>query len=182
MQADDIAAMVLAGLWGGLTSPAHILGGLVLGWLSRRWWQVVLAAVVFDAVLLGIDLRLNLPPGGEIVWILLPLGIVGPLAWCSAGFLLRRAILGSDGSRPRGRLARLALTVIGVLAGAAVGAGAGLLLGSIYVELAQVSSFEGQSGYLVVFGFGLPGLLIGAVAGGWLARRWSRPAAQAVQG
>jgi hypothetical protein len=59
-------------------------------------------------------------------------------------------------------------------AGSARGAGVGLLGGLAYTQLAAVSGFEGQSGYVVAVWM-LGGLLLGAVigifAGTTMARR-----------
>jgi hypothetical protein len=66
------------------------------------------------------------------------------------------------------------LPVIGGFAGAALGAVAAFLVGALAAEVFQVSSFEGQAGYFVVFPFVLPGLLIGLVAGILLTLRSQR--------
>ena len=175
MGMDRLPGLALAVIWGGLTSPVNILGGLVLGWLCRRWWHVPVAAVVLEAAVFVTLVRWNLPAEGELVLAFLPLGLVGPLAWCAAGFALRRALAGPDGARAGGVAARIVSVAVGVVVGAAAGAGLGLLLGEAYVAWAKVSSFEGASGYLVVFGCGLPGLVIGSGLGAWLGWRLSRP-------
>lgn len=63
---------------------------------------------------------------------------------------------------PAGR--RIGFGFFGAVAGAMLGGGAGLLGGLGYVELAQVTSFEGYSGYVVVLWM-LAGILAGLVAG-----------------
>jgi hypothetical protein len=66
------------------------------------------------------------------------------------------------------------LSAIGGIAGAVLGAIAGFLVGALAAEVFQVSGFEGQAGYFVVFLFALSGLLIGLVAGILLTLRWQR--------
>ena len=53
---------------------------------------------------------------------------------------------------------------LGLVLGAMAGGVAGLGIGTAYVELAGVSSFEGASGYAVVFWI-LAGIVCGAIAG-----------------
>ncbi len=63
---------------------------------------------------------------------------------------------------------RIGFGFFGAVAGAMLGGGAGLLGGLGWVELARTSSFEGYSGYVVVYwivGGLLLGFLVGAVAG-----------------
>ncbi|MNC85608.1 hypothetical protein D3C83_12170 [compost metagenome] len=88
-----------------------------------------------------------------------------PVAWCTAGFAAgswyrRNATTGIDNGAIR------AIGIIGgLLLGGAVGAVAGFGTGVAYVTIAEVSSFEGLAGYVAVFLFALPGLLIGAGVG-----------------
>ena len=70
---------------------------------------------------------------------------------------------------------RLSFAVLGLLAGGALGAGAGLLGGLAYAELAGTSSFEGYSGYVVVAWL-VCGLFLGAIAGTIIGARWGRGA------
>ena len=76
--------------------------------------------------------------------------------------------------RPPSVVAVVIWALLGVIAGAAVGLGAGLLLGVVISEATHMSCFEGACGYFAVAIGGL-GLLVGAIAGGvlavWLARR-----------
>ena len=130
MGMDRLAGLALAVIWSGLTSPVNILGGLVLGWLCRRWWHVPVAAVVLEAAVFATLVRWNLPAEGELVLAFLPLSLVGPLAWCAAGFALRRALAGPDGSRAGGAAARIVSAAVGLVVGAVAGAGLGLLLAS----------------------------------------------------
>jgi len=164
--------LLMMSVVGGLTALPNVLGGLALGWFCRGWWQVVLAAVVMHGVLLALMLPAGLPEGATLVWVALPLGVVGPLAWCAAGFALRRHVMtpGSIGERVVGAVA-------GLVMGGAAGGTIGLVLGELYVTLARVSTFEGAAGYAVFFLFVLPGVGIGAVIGAVLAWRWSRPRA-----
>jgi hypothetical protein len=151
----------------GLLSPGIAVSAFLAGWIARRWWLVPVAAVVIAAVFATISMvNLDAPADSEIVWAAVPFTIVAPLVWCSAGFYFgrwrrsRHVKSGSPGA------ARVASILAGVVTGAAIGTLAGLGLGEAYVTLARVSSFEGLAGYVVVFLFMLPGLLIGAAAGG----------------
>lgn len=69
------------------------------------------------------------------------------------------------------------LGLLGAVAGGASGGGLGLLGGLAYTSLADVSGFEGLSGYAVAFwmlGGIVLGLILGIVAGVALARRKGR--------
>jgi hypothetical protein len=68
---------------------------------------------------------------------------------------------------------RLGISLLGLLAGSALGAGAGLLGGLAYTELAGTTDFEGASGYVVVAWL-VCGLFIGAIGGTILGARWGR--------
>jgi hypothetical protein len=63
---------------------------------------------------------------------------------------------------PAGRAIGFAL--IGVLAGGALGGGAGVLSGLAYTSFAETSNFEGYSGYVVAFWM-LAGIFLGVIAG-----------------
>jgi hypothetical protein len=159
-------------LLGGLGDPLNILGGLVVGWFCRRWWQVVAAAVVLHALRLAVFLPGSLPPEATIVWAAMPLGLVGPVAWCAAGFALRRHV-----ATPGSKGERVVSAVAGLVLGGVAGGFIGLGLGQLYVVANKVSNFEGAAGYAVFFLFVLPGIPLGAVLGAILAWRWSRPRA-----
>lgn len=78
-------------------------------------------------------------------------------------------------------LAAVALTLLGIVLGGALGLALGLGGGQLYAEATDMSCFEGGCGYFVVF-MGLAGIVVGAISGGvfalWrvLNRRASRPA------
>jgi hypothetical protein len=169
----ELAGVLLQGVLLGLASPMVALPAALLGWFARRPWQAVLGGVAVGVALFALSFRHTLPEGASIVWAAVPLGLVAPVLWALAGFLLgswRRA-RGRRGSAPalwERLLGGLLGGVVGGLLGALVGYGAGVL----YVELASVSNFEGQAGYAVVFGFALPGLVLGALAGLVLGWRW----------
>ena len=63
---------------------------------------------------------------------------------------------------PAGRTIGFAL--IGMLAGGALGGGAGVLSGLAYTSFAETSGFEGYSGYVVALWM-LAGICIGVIAG-----------------
>ena len=165
----DLVVAIVGMVLGGLVSPVNIVAGLVVGWFSRRWWQVVLGAVTIEVVALLVMLPSGVPDGEEIIWVVLPFGVLAPLAWCALGFVLRRRLLG-----PGSLGEKIGSAMVAALLGAVVGGGLGALLGSWYVDAARVSSFEGQSSYLVAFFFVVPGVVIGAAVAaviGWRAAR-----------
>ena len=57
--------------------------------------------------------------------------------------------------------------ILGAIAGGAIGVG----VGSICVEVFQVSKFEGGAGMMVFFTFMPAGAFIGAILGAWLLGR-----------
>ncbi|MCB1384187.1 MAG: hypothetical protein KDJ73_14915 [Notoacmeibacter sp.] len=60
--------------------------------------------------------------------------------------------------------------ILGLILGAVAGGIAGLGIGTAYVELAGVTSFEGASGYAVVFWI-FAGIVCGAIAGAVIGLR-----------
>lgn len=68
---------------------------------------------------------------------------------------------------------RLSIAVLGLILGGALGAGAGLLGGLAYTELAGTTDFEGASGYVVVAWL-VCGLFLGAIVGTIAGARWDR--------
>jgi hypothetical protein len=68
---------------------------------------------------------------------------------------------------------RIGLVLLGSLLGVAIGAGAGLLGGLGYTELARTSGFEGHSGFVVAFWI-LGGIVIGLILGIVMALRLAR--------
>lgn len=176
-----LAEAILRGLLHGLQSPWVIVPAWTIGWVARAWWQVVAGAFALAAILFAISqiaLQSRLPEGAQIVWWLVPLGLVPPLAHAAAAHWLRLRIGRSPGS-PGAKLGtRLVSAFLGLLIGAALGAVIGFFVGEAYVEWAHVSQFEGGAGYMVIFVFALPGLLIGGGLGAaltwWLVgRRWA---------
>jgi hypothetical protein len=161
-----MAEMILQMIVFGLISPVIALPAFLFGWMVRQWWLVPLGAVAIAAVFLVLSLMDSaVPKGGEIVWAAVPVTLLAPLAWCIAGFYFGRWRRGRHGGSEAAGVVRAASIIAGLLLGAALGAAAGLGLGQAYVMLARVSSFEGLAGYVVVFLFMLPGLVIGAIGG-----------------
>lgn len=66
---------------------------------------------------------------------------------------------------------RLSFAGLGLFIGGALGAGAGLLGGLAYTELANTTDFEGASGYVVVAWL-VCGLFLGMIAGTIVGARW----------
>lgn len=178
--------LVEAGFWSvvhGLVAPAVIVPALVVGWMAPRTLVAVVGGVAIAAALfLFSHWVASLPEGAVVIWWLMPLALIPPIAWSVGSHLAfrsLRAMAGDDRSHPG---LRLVDAVVGAVIGAVLGGGAALLAGSIFVEVAQVSSFEGGAGYLVVFGFGFPGLVLGTLVGAFLGwrrrRRRAQPASQ----
>ena len=66
----------------------------------------------------------------------------------------------------------IGLALLGLLFGAVAGGGLGLLGGLAYTELANISGFEGYSGFVVAYWiFG--GIVLGLIAGLIAGLRWS---------
>ena len=133
-----------------LMRPVIFVPSIALGWFARRWWQVVAAAILIALAWFAFILLKGLPPGGKVGWAARPLMVVAPLAWCSAGFLLRR--LWDARATPVGkvRFRRVIYVLLGFVLGGVVGVVGGFAIGSAHVTAAHVSSFEGLSGYVVV--------------------------------
>ncbi len=68
---------------------------------------------------------------------------------------------------------RILAALLGLLVGAFLGGGGGLLLGLGYTASAGTSCFEGQCGFVVVLWM-LGGLVVGAAAGPLVALRMTR--------
>jgi hypothetical protein len=153
----------------GLISPLTAVPAFLYGMVVRRWWLVPVGAVGLAAIFAALGFE-----EGEVVWLAAPVAVVPPLAWAAAGYYVGRWRRARPGGVPA-TLARGASIVAGLVLGAVAGAVAGFAIGMAYVELAQVSSFEGLAGYVVVFLFALPGLVVGAilgaVIGGMIRRR-----------
>lgn len=150
----------------GLINPLVALPAFLLGWMVRRWWLVPVGAVWIAVVLLILSLTQSaVPEAGEIVWQALPVTTLPPLAWCAAGYAFGHWRRSRHGGSKTAVAIRVASIGVGLLIGAPLGAAAGLGLGQAYVIMARVISFEGLSGYVVVFLFALPGLAIGGIAG-----------------
>lgn len=169
---DLLGASLESILWGAIT-PSILVPAALLGWWARRASVVVAGAIVIAAVNFAISLTETLPPGAERVLWLAPVGILAPLGVAYAAFRLRAWLAARDAAAPASTGPRLVRSVFGAILGAVVGGGIGLGLGLAVVEIGQVSSREGESGYLVVFLFLLPGILIGLVTGAVIAWRRS---------
>ncbi|MFN4141342.1 hypothetical protein [Aestuariivirga sp.] len=68
------------------------------------------------------------------------------------------------------RSGKAGLILLGVVLGAVVGGGAGLLGGLAYTELAATSGFEGYSGFVVAYWL-VAGIILGMIAGPIIAAR-----------
>ncbi len=164
----------------GLASPLIFLPSLAIGWLVRRWWQVVLGAIVVgvvsDAEIMLIEL-----PGATLDWTQAPLGFVAPLAWCAVGFVAhgwqrRTGRVRREGERRAWPVA--AGMMLGALIGAASALGTGLLylrtgqLGFHTLSFGQANAADHET---VFFQYLFPGLLLGQLAGGLIGRVLARP-------
>ena len=149
----------------GLISPAIAVPAFLFGWAVRRWWLVPVGAIAIAAIfLIHSIVDFEAASEGEVVWAAIPFAVLPPLGWCSAGFWFGRWRRQHRETPPGGSGRAVNLTV-GLVFGAALGVATGWGLGEIYVEIARVSPMEGYAGYLVVFFFMAPGLMIGAIAG-----------------
>jgi hypothetical protein len=150
----------LTSILAGVINPLIIVPAIVIGALARRWWQALLGALVVAAAVFAIR------------WAAFPVTVLAAAVWTSAAFLAARRWRGGADTGPiRQSIFGLA---VGFILGGLFGGGAGVALGAWYVEAAQVSSFEGKSGYVVIFLFLFPGVIIGAATGavlGWLLGR-----------
>jgi hypothetical protein len=172
----NVLEAVALSVLSSLVRPTIFVPAIALGWFARRWWQVVAAAILIALLWFAYILLEGLPPGATVAWETRPLMVVAPLAWCSAGFLLRRYWHARETPVGKVRFRRVVYVLLGSVLGVVVGGVAGFVIGSAYVTAAQVSSFEGLSGYVVVYAFAFPGALIGIVAGvivAWLLGRRS---------
>jgi len=172
----NVPEAVALAVLGSLLRPTIFVPAIALGWFARRWWQVVAAAILIALAWSAFILLKGLPPGAEFVWAATPLRVVAPLAWCSAGFLLRRHWYARETPVGKVRFRRVVYVLLGFVLGGVVGGVAGFAIGSAYVTAAHVSLFEGLSGYVVVYTFAFPGAIIGMVAGvivAWLLGRRS---------
>ena len=167
----NIPEAVALSVLSSLVRPTIFVPAIALGWFARRWWQVVAAAILIALVWFAFILLKGLPPGAKVAWAARPLMVVAPLAWCSAGFLLRRHWYARATPVGKVRFRRVIYVLLGFVLGSVIGGIAGFAIGSAYVTAAHVSSFEGLSVYVVVYAFAFPGAIIGIVAGvimGWL--------------
>ncbi len=169
----ELAFVLLQGVLQGLVSPMVALPSVLLGLFARRPWQAVLGGVVVAVVLFALSFRKDLPEGASIVWAAVPLGLVAPVAWALVGFKLAswRRARGKESGGPALWESVLG-ALLGGVAGALVGVMIGYGLGALFVELANVSEFEGHAAYVVVFGFAMPGLVLGTLVGLVLGWRW----------
>ena len=165
----DLLSAVLQGLLNSLVTPLVFVPAIGVGLLARQWWHVFLGAIVIFIVLTVIS-WLRLPAEASMVWPMLPLGILPPLAWAAATFRLRAWMQRRNREQPGNNAVRAVWLLLGLVAGGVVGCAIGIGIGVAYIELAKVSSFEGASGYVVFLLFAPAGLLIGA--GGGAALGW----------
>jgi len=175
----DLVNALAESFLGGLIDPLVIVPAIAVGALARRWWQALLGAVAVAAVVFVVGFFHDLPEGAEMVWAAVPVAALAPVAWSSAAFL------GARRWRTQAEMSRRSIWpgVVGVAAGLVcgglIGGGAGGALGAWYVEAAHVSNFEGKAGYVVVFLFLFPGVIIGAAIGAVLGRLFGRRAGAA---
>jgi hypothetical protein len=153
--------------------PAVFLPAILLGWFVRNRWIVVAGAMAIALARLAASLTTPLPLNAERLWWVEPIGVVAPFLWAFAARGLRRWLQSRDRVAPRSVGPRLVRTLVGVIAGGVLLGGVAFLLGTLYVEAADVSTFEGNAGYLVMFLFLPPGIVTGAILGAVVAWRRS---------
>ena len=163
----ELTKVILGSIGYGLISPGIFIPALVVGWFAHRWWQVAVGSIAIALISLFWGLTVELPEGAEIIWPLTPLGLIPPFVWGAAGFSVHNwyRLRAAAAGRP-GVAISLFRIAVGILVGGVAGGVAGSISGMVYVAFAQVSSFEGESGF-VVAAFMLVGAVIGIVAGGF---------------
>ena len=170
----DLVIALAESFLGGLIDPIVIVPAIAIVAFARRWWQALLGAVAVAAAVFAVGFSHDLPEGAEIVWVAVPVAALAPVAWSSAAFLgARRWRARADRGR-RSVWPSVVGLAVGLVFGGLIGGVVGAAVGAWYVEAAQVSNFEGVSGYVVVFFFLFPGVIVGAAAGavlGWLLGR-----------
>ena len=164
----ELTKAILGSIAYGLSSPGIFIPALVVGWFVHRWWQVAVGSIAIAVISLVWELTVELPEGAEIIWPIMPIGLIPPFVWGTAGFSARNWYRRRAAAGHLGVAVSLFRIAVGVLVGGLGGGVVGSLIGMVYVAFAQVSSFEGESGF-VVAAFMLLGMVIGIVAGG-LAR------------
>src|SRR5437763_6494067 len=173
---------LFAQLISGLASPAIFVPSFVIGWFVRRWWQVligaVLVAVVSDAEVMLIEM-----PDAKADWSMEPLAFIAPLCWCAAGFAMR-AWSRRERQRRSPRATRALPVVAGMMLGAVVTAAAGLGIGLFYLHTDQLEFHAFGLGQTtdtsapyeaIFFQYLFPGLLLGQLAGGLIGCVIGRP-------
>ena len=154
----------------------------VIGWFVRRWWQVligaVLVAVVSDAEVMLIEL-----PDAKPDWSTEPLAFIAPLCWCAAGFAMR-AWSQRERQRRSPQATRALPVVAGMMLGAVVIAAAALGVGLLYLHTDQLEFHAFGLGRTtdtsapheaIFFQYLFPGLLLGQIAGGLIGRVIGHP-------
>ena len=164
----------------GLASPMIFLPCLVVGRLTRRWWQAVLGAIVVGVLSQGEVMLIELP-GATLDWARAPLGFVAPLLWCAVGFLVGGWRRRAGRSRQSGAIRRWPV-VAGMVVGAVIATALGLGIGLLYLQTGQLEFHTLQFGRAraadhetIFFQYLFPGLLLGQVAGGLIGRILARP-------
>jgi len=158
----------------GLISPTVILPAIAIGLVARRWRQVIVATLVLVAVLLTISLS-QLLPGAIMAWEIAPIAIVAPLAWASATFALRRWMGRREPAGGNSSAKRVVALLLGLVLGAIGGGAIAVGIGVLWVDVFEVSHFEGGAGYLIFLLFLPLGILIGAPLGAFLGWHLARP-------
>ena len=173
---------LFAQLISGLASPAIFVPSFVIGWFVRRWWQVligaVLVAVVSDAEVMLIEM-----PDAKPDWSTEPLAFIAPLCWCAAGFAMR-AWSRRETQRRSAQATRALPVVAGMMLGAVVTAAAALGVGLFYLHTDQLEFHAFGLGRTtdtsapheaIFFQYLFPGLLLGQLAGGLIGRVLGHP-------
>lgn len=167
----------------GLASAMIFLPSLAIGWFSRRWWHVVLGAIVV-AALSDAEVMLIELPGATMDWRQAPVELVAPLTWCAIGFLThawqRRASRLRQGGAMRAWPVMAGMALGALLVGA-LALGVGLLYlntGQLQFHTLQFGQAEAVDHETVFFQYLFPGLLLGQLAGGLIGRVLARPLAR----
>ena len=174
----EFTKAILGSIGYGLISPGIFIPALVVGWFVHRWWQVAVGSIAIAVISLVWELTVELPEGAEIIWPITPIGLIPPFVWGAVAFSVRNWYRRRAAADRPGVAVSLFRMAIGVLLGGLGGGVVGSLIGMVYVAFAQVSSFEGESGF-VVAAFMLLGVIIGIVASGLAGFLYRRACANA---
>ena len=165
-----------------MASPFIFAPSFAIGWFARRWWHLLLGALVLT-ILDQAEIMLIEMPDAQPDWGLMPLGIIPPLCWCAAGFAMR-AWSRRERQRRSNQTIRALPIIAGMILGALSVAASALGVGLLYLHTDQLDfhafglgrSADPWAPYeAIFFEYLFPGLLLGQLTGGLIGRVLGRP-------